>query len=99
MKKLIAAVVLSVSASASHAIGPEAVIGALVGGIIIGQAAQPTPYYVPPPVYVHPGHPEVSYHYGQSYYAPRPRRQCFSVPLYDAYGRFIQSTRRCEYVY
>lgn len=97
MKKLIAAIALSITASTSHAVGPEAVIGALVGGIIIGQATAPAPYY--PPVYVHPGHPEVSYHYGHSYYSPpRPRRQCFSVPMYDAYGRYVQSLRRCEYV-
>lgn len=96
MKKVIAAIVLSISATTSHAVGPEAVIGALIGGVIIGQATAPAPYY--PPVYVHPAPPAASYHYGQSYYAPRPRRQCFTVPMYDAYGRYIQTLRRCEYV-
>lgn len=98
MKKLVAVLAFSLSASVSHAMGPEAVIGALIGGVIIGQATAPPAYYPPPPVYVQPGHPEVTFQ-GQYYYAPRPVRQCVSIPLYDAYGRFIQSTRRCHYVY
>lgn len=93
MKKLIAAIALSVSASAANAIGPEAVVGALIGGIIIGQATTPPP---PPYAYYPPVAPET---YGHAYhYAPRPVRQCFSVPLYDAYGRYVSTTRRCHYV-
>ena len=98
MKKILATILLTISVTTSHAIGPEAVIGALIGGIIIGQAAaEPPPhpyaYYPPPPVTYHgyaPGH----YHY-----APRPVRQCFTVPLYDAYGRHVKNARQCHYVH
>jgi len=95
MKKLIAAIALSVSASAANAIGPEAVVGALIGGIIIGQAtAEPSP----PPYVYYPPHSYGGHIQGHYHYAPRPVRQCFSVPLYDAYGRYVSSTRRCHYV-
>lgn len=95
MKKLIAAIALSVSASAANAIGPEAVFGALIGGFIIGQAtAEP----VSPPHVYYPPHPPVGHAHGHYYYSPRPVRQCFSVPLYDAYGRYVSTTRRCHYV-
>lgn len=94
MKKLVATIILSFAASAANAFGPEAVIGALVGGIIIGQAASPPPPpYVYYPSYPPEGHAQTYYHY-----APRPVRQCFSIPLYDAYGRYVSTTRRCQYV-
>lgn len=94
MKKLIAAILMTLSATTTHAIGPEAVVGALIGGIIIGQAASPPPppygYYTPPP--------PVTYHSPGYHYYPRPARQCFTVPLFDAYGRHVRNVRECHYV-
>lgn len=98
MKKLIATLLLTLSATTSHAIGPEAVIGALIGGIIIGQAsAEP---YPPPPPFTYYAPPPVTYHApGYYYHPPRPVRQCFTVPLFDAYGRYVRNTRQCHYVH
>lgn len=96
MKKLIATLLLTLSATTSHAIGPEAVIGALIGGIIIGQAT--TDPYPPPPPYTYYAPPPVSYHNPGYYYSPRPARQCFTVPLFDAYGRHVRNARQCHYV-
>lgn len=96
MKKVIATLLLSLSAVSAHAWGPveQAALAAIAGGFLIGRAtAEPTP---PPPVYYQQA-PQVTYE--THYYNPRPRRQCFSVPLYDAYGRFVQTVRRCEYVH
>ena len=100
MKKIIATLLLTLSATASHAIGPEAVIGALIGGIIIGQATA-DPYPPPPPYTYYAPPPPVSYHAPHApgyYYQPRPVRQCFTVPLFDAYGRHVRNTRQCHYV-
>lgn len=99
MKKLIATLLLTLSATTSHAIGPEAVIGALIGGIIIGQASA-EPYPQPPPFTYYAPPPPVTYHApGYYYHPPRPVRQCFTVPLFDAYGRYVRNTRQCHYVH
>ena len=104
MKKVIAALALSVASFQAYAWGPveQAALAALAGGFLMGRAtAEPTP--PPPPVYYAP--PAVQYAppprvaYGAHYYAPPPRRQCVTVPLYDAYGRYVRSTRQCHYVH
>jgi hypothetical protein len=97
MRKIIVAFLISL-APAAHAWGPveqAALIGA-IGGALIGRAtAEPMPpQYAPPPqVYYHPPHQSGEYYYGHVV-----RRQCFRVPLYDQYGRYVSSTRRCDYV-
>jgi hypothetical protein len=106
MKKVIAALALSVASVQANAWGPveQAALAAIAGGFLIGRAtAEPAP--VPPPVYYGP--PVVQYapppppvvSYRSQYYAPPPRRQCYNVALYDAYGRYVRSTRQCQYAY
>lgn len=105
MKKVIAALALSVASVQANAWGPveQAALAAIAGGFLIGRAtAEPAP--VPPPVYYGP--PAVQYApppvvtYGTPYYAHQPlRRHCVTVPLFDPYGRYVRSTQRCHYVY
>lgn len=93
MKKVIAAVALSIASIPAQAWGPaeQAALAAIAGGFLIGRAtAQP----VPPPVYVYPSRAT----YEPQYYGVPQRRDCYRVPLYDAYGRFVQSTIECRYV-
>lgn len=95
MKKVIAAVVLSIASIPAQAWGPaeQAALAAIAGGFLIGRAtAEPAP---PPVHYAYP--PRVTYE--PQYYAPRHRRQCFKVPLYDAYGRYVRTTTECHYVH
>jgi hypothetical protein len=96
MRKLLLAVILAIS-PAAHAWGPveQAALIGVIGGALIGRAtAEPAPpQYAPPPAYYPP--PQ-AYHYYN--HAPVVRRHCFRVPLYDQYGRYVSSTRRCDYV-
>lgn len=98
MRKLLLAVILAIS-PAAHAWGPveQAALIGVIGGALIGRAtAEPVPpYYGPPPAYYPPPHQTGEYYYG---HAPMVRRHCFRVPLYDQYGRYVSSTRRCDYV-
>ena len=97
MRKLLLAAILAIS-PAAHAWGPveQAALIGVIGGALLGRAsAEPPPYYYmpPPPVHYDPPHQSGDYYYG-----PAVRRHCFRVPLYDQYGRYVSTTRRCEYV-
>ena len=93
MRKLLLAAILVIS-PAAQAWGPveqAALLGA-IGGALITRPVEPVPSYAPPPVHYQPPH------HHSNYYGPEVRRQCFRVPLFDQYGRYVSSTRRCEYV-
>jgi hypothetical protein len=103
MKKFLVASILAVMTTSAHAWGAveQAALAAIVGGFFVGRAtAEPAP---PPPVYYVPRQaPSVHYHY--SYQPPvvqyhAPRRVCQSVPLFDAYGRYVSSRRVCSNAY
>lgn len=81
------------TASAHGGPGPGAVVGALIGGTVIGaMVARPAPVYVQQPVYVAPppppvyyAPPPVVYQPAPVYYAPPPPPPGY---YYGHYGRW-----------
>lgn len=100
MKKVIAALALSVASFQAHAWGSveQAALAAIAGGFIIGRAtAQPT--LPPPPVY-YSYSPPYSYNtypqYSPQYYA-RPILKCSTYPIYNHFGQIVRFGQVCTY--
>jgi hypothetical protein len=98
VKKIVVGLLASLSINVAYAWGPveQAALAAIAGGFMIGRATAepvvvaPHPYYggyPPNTIYVERN---VPHHY-------QPRRVCYRVPLYDSYGRYVTSTRQCNY--
>lgn len=103
MRKLIASVFLFTVSSTTYAWGvvEQAALLALTGGYIMGRSSVE---YAPQPAYgYYPPATTITYSTGPArayqHYNYQPRKYCYYIPLYDAYGRRVSSTRQCEYVY
>lgn len=103
MKRLLAAVIFSISMPQAHAWGAAetaAVLGFIGGAIVMGsanqaQAAHPPQVYVPAPVYSHTYPVDDVYTYQRSF-RPSTYRVCTETPLYDHYGRVVRVYRSCR---